>query len=40
MAETEKKRNIGDAAVDAIRGGASNEDALKAVIAEFPKAKM
>lgn len=39
MAETEKKRNIGDAAVDSIRGGASNEDALTAVMAEFPEAK-
>jgi len=39
MAETEKKRNIGNAAIDSITSGASNEDALKAVLAEFPDAK-
>jgi hypothetical protein len=40
MAETEmKKRNVGNAAVDAIRGGASNEGALDAVKKEFPDAK-
>jgi type II secretory pathway component PulF len=42
MAETEteiKKRNVGNAAVDAIRGGSSNEEALDAVKKEFPDAK-
>jgi len=39
-AETkEKKRGVGNAAIDAIRAGKTNEDALKAVQAEFPDAK-
>jgi len=35
----EKKRGVGDAAIEAIRGGATNEEALEAVKAEFPEAK-
>ncbi len=38
-APEEKKRGIGDAAVDAIKAGMTNEAALKAVKEEFPDAK-
>lgn len=38
-AETPKKKTIGDVAQAAIRDGANNEAALKAVKVEFPEAK-
>lgn len=34
-----KKRGVGDAAVEAIKSGKNNEEALVAVHSEFPKAK-
>lgn len=37
--EKVKKRGRGDAAMDAIRAGLTNEEALKAVLEEFPDAK-
>jgi hypothetical protein len=37
--QKEKKRGVGDAAIDAIRAGKTNEEALDAVKAEFPDAK-
>lgn len=37
--QKEKKRGVGDAAIDAIRAGKTNEEALEAVKAEFPDAK-
>ena len=36
---SERWQNIGDVAMDAIRSGASNEEALAAVHAKFPDAK-
>jgi hypothetical protein len=36
---TEKKRGIGDVAVEAIRAGKTNEETLKAVMKAFPEAK-
>jgi hypothetical protein len=35
----EKKRGVGDVAVEAIKAGKTNEEALTAVRAEFPDAK-
>lgn len=35
----ERKRTIGDAAVEAIKAGKTNQEALEAVKAEFPEAK-
>ncbi len=34
-----KKRGVGDAAMDAIKAGSDNEQALAAVMEEFPEAK-
>lgn len=35
----EKKRGVGDAAIEALKAGKSNEEALAAVKAEFPDSK-
>lgn len=37
--EKTKKRGVGDVAVEALKAGKTNEDALAAVRAEFPDAK-
>lgn len=37
--EKEKRRGVGDAAIEAIRAGKTNEQALNAVREEFPDAK-
>lgn len=37
--ETEKKRGVGDAAMEAIRDGKTNEEALAIVKEEFPERK-
>ena len=37
--KTEKKRGIGDAAVEAIKAKMTNDEALKAIKEEFPEAK-
>ena len=38
-APKEKKRGVGDVAMEAIKAGKTNEEALEAVKGEFPEAK-